>query len=338
GMAVLVDDPPVTGTKIASAADALEAVGFPRSAVVLLLGLFYHEEHLPARLRQRQVVTLPWPDWSLHDRLGGDGLVKSLTTMLAGRTIPAPGDHGTHKVRTVASAEPVALEPIGDPTARPLVRSHVRALVRAGLVAEDGSAVTLDVYVKGTGLGYFGRHSALVARLLAGSVPDAYGWRDGFLFRRAMPESGRLTRYGAPAEPAGDEQRRHDRSAGSSASCIASYVALRSARAAVPVDTSMRMSHRHTVWELAGDALTATLGRWAPIAGPPARRAARHLLRTSHPSVVDGNAMLAHWFDDDAGLGRKVDFDERAFSVWDQACYDGAWDLAGAAADHRVRV
>jgi len=211
-------------------------------------------------------------------------------------------------VRETLSSLGLAVEHVGRVSVSEPRRGHVVAVFHVELV--DGS--TRSVCVEGAGLGYLGRHALAVARPLAEFLPEVYGLRDGLLYREWFPEETRLK------EP--DPAR------------IASYVVARNRALAVQEDTTLRLVGRDPAWELAADMLGRAFGRARLVVRPFAQRAARRLLETAQPSVVDGSMALSHWFSS-AGGARKVGFHRRAFSNEDRSSYDPVYDLAGAAND-----
>jgi hypothetical protein len=308
GMALLVDDPPVTGSKLRASAEQVAALGFDNHRVVLLLALLGAAAAVPASLRGLPAVLLPWHDWSVTARLHPDAVGRALDTLL-------------HDPQPVDAVERLSLDPVPDLVARPLVRSHLRALYRV-----HWHDRWCDVYVKGTGLGYLGRHSLALSRRLQGRIPDVMGWQDGLLYRRALPESRRCTTTVAGASLAAD---------------IVDYVVQRRCALALAEDTSLRMQGRRPAWELASAILGNELGRLRRPLQRPLRHLVRNLLTVERPMVIDGSMALSHWFVLDGEAPQqgkvKVDYDERAFSVWDSACCDPVFDLAGAAADAECR-
>lgn len=313
GLALLVDDPPVTGAKLATAAEQLEGMGFSQGSIILALQLLGPSEALPVRLRRYPAVLLPWPEWAINRKLSEEAVGNTLMALLPGGSV------------RVLSRAP--LPPIEDVKARPIVRSHLRARYRIQLI-ERGTEKTVerDVYVKGTGLGYFGRYSMAVAGRLQPFLPNVYGWQDGLLYRAYLPEENRLSSIRI------DEPRAAIR--------IASYVAARAQALRVAEDVSLRLVRRHPLWQLCSDELGRAFGGAALFIRPLLHRVARHLVAVAQPAVVDGSMTLSQWFGapDAGGLPAaggllKVDFDERAFSVWESYAYDPVFDLAIAAAD-----
>jgi len=326
GLALLIDDPPVTGNKLAASADELERIGVPPGSIVLLVPLLGGGQVLPARLRPRQTVVLPWHLWSINDRLTDSSLQQALSHILVGRDVRLPHENRDLRVAAVDDVEPLELEPITDIKSRPLVRSHLRTARRVRVRDKAGVAGAIDVYVKGTGLGYFGRHSMAVAKRMEGRVPETYGWLEGLLFRALLPEAARLT----------------NALDGKAAAPIASYVVSRAHVLQAPEDKSLRMRHRHAARDLVGDVLASGFGRLRPLVSRPLERYTTRVLRPANAAVIDGSTALPQWFYESNRTGPshvvKVDFDERAFSVWDLYCYDPVMDLAITAADWEFRL
>ncbi|MDQ3890404.1 MAG: hypothetical protein M3312_07605 [Actinomycetota bacterium] len=326
-LALVVDEPPRTGTQLARAAAELERAGFVRESVTLLVPLF--ESRLPAPLSGYETVTLPWAEWAVQRRLTPRGVEQTLDTMLRGRTVTVATDDGGEAafvVRSVEGARPLAGEgakPLaggaGDGTPR---RGHVRAAYQVQLVDDaTGERVAHEVCVEGAGLGYLGRHALVVASGLDGFTPEVYGLREGLLYRAWLPESWRLSAARLSEEPVVAER-------------VASYVLARTRALAVPRDTSQRLVWREAVWELAADLLAKPFGRAEVLLRPAISFAARRLLLARTPAVVDGSMALSHWFAPpfQGHEAQKVDFGVRAFSNHDRYCYDPIFDLAGAAA------
>lgn len=326
-MALVVDDPPVTGAKVLESLEALAGMGFPHERIVVLLALLGSEDALPERLAHHSVVTLPWDAWACHRQLEEPRLTRTLQTMLTDRPVVLTDTGALATVGAVDELRPAALPSASDLLTRPLARSHLQARYRLGFHDVEGTARQIEVEARGTGLGYLGRHALAVGTRLEGLVPPVLGFEGGLLFSQALPETARLETH-ACEQPEVPEQ-------------LAGHIAERASRLAEPEDTSMRLRGRGPVWEHASYLLRSPLASAGLLLGPAARRLSRRLVHTDHPSIVDGNTGVPHWFVLGTPDGRsllKTAFDERAFSVWDHACYDAVWDLAIAAADHALRM
>jgi hypothetical protein len=307
GLALLADDPPTSGGSFLAAGAALERAGFATQAIVLLLPLFGTEQDVPAGLSSYARVVLPWAEWAVHEQLGPAAVQATIAELLGPSTL----------VNQVESL------PLRERTGR---RGHVQALYAAHCQeAGTGRCYTERVYARGAGLGYFGAHALVVARPLEAYLPRIYGLRRGVLYRQWLAEERQLSTMHVTAPEAQQAV----------ADAITAYVLARGRALPVPEDLSLRLIDREPVWQVAGYLLGRGFGRGAPMARPLLLRAAQRLLEVHRPSVVDGSTGLSRWFAADApGSLRallKVDFDERAFSNLDYACFDPVYDQAGAA-------
>jgi hypothetical protein len=177
----------------------------------------------------------------------------------------------------------------------------------------DGVREQLALCAEWPGVGRFGRLAAASAAALDGLVPHVYGLADGVLLRDRLP--------GGPQEPVTPRE-------------VAAYVAERERRLALQEDRSGRLGARDPVWESAARALAPVLGRAGvllrPVLVQPLTR--RLLASAPQPCLVDGLTAPEHWAADGTGAHRKLDWAEGGFASFDLACYDAAYDLAGAVA------
>jgi hydroxymethylpyrimidine pyrophosphatase-like HAD family hydrolase len=299
GHVLVTDDPPVTGSSLAAACAALERLGVPRSATVLLLALQGESAHLPCSLAPYRAVTLAQDEWGLRSRLEPEAVRSELAALLEDEL-------------DIDGVEPVPLPG----AAR---RRHHRSLFSVrGRHVVDGTATELTVLASGVGLGYFGAHHLAVARALDAFGPRVLGLRDGVLYREWIAAERRMAADG-DALP----------------TSVAEYVAARRRALRVDRDRTVAMIGQRPVWEVAGLVLGGGFGRAAPVARVAlVNRAARRLLRVTQPSVVDGNMTPDHWFTaaEDGQPALKVGLSDRTYWSLGLACCDPAFDLAGAGA------
>jgi hydroxymethylpyrimidine pyrophosphatase-like HAD family hydrolase len=302
GLALLNDDAPVTGASLASAARTLRGLGLAPRDIVLMLQISESGEELPVALASYPAVVLPWEQWTVQDRLTPTRVRTTLDALLG-------SDHRA----LVAERIPVSFHR----------RGHCRARFRVELrEVPTGERYDLQVLVEGVGLGYLGAHALAVARELTTFSPRIFGLRDGLLYREWLPNERRAGRAAAERDPA-------------IAGSIAAYVAAR--RRALPVaeDISLRLAREQPAWEVASMTLSHVFGR-ARLAARPllTDRVAKRLLRVERPSVVDGATDLDRWFTGDGERApmTKVGAAERSFWHLGLACFDAAFDLAGATA------
>ncbi|MDX6470956.1 MAG: hypothetical protein QOF75_2759, partial [Gaiellaceae bacterium] len=307
GTVLLTDDPPATGESLVAAAGDLERLGVPRASIVLLLQSFVSGAGLPPALGRYERILLPWERWAIHGLL-------------------APGN-----VRTVAEelfardGRVVAIErrPLPPPTRE---RAHLAARYRCELDSGQGRTVR-EIYVKGAGLGYLGRHALAVERALPGRVPRIHGVVDSLVIREWLPDERRADSSSLDGKALAAE--------------LAAYAVLRRRALAVDEDVAQRLSGRSAVWEVASRLMSGAFGRaWPLVHAVAVGPALRRLLGAASPAVVDGAMDLDNWFTGQGGTTPlvKVDADEKAFSSSDLSCCDAAFDVAGAAAAAGGRI
>ena len=201
------------------------------------------------------------------------------------------------------------------------VRSEVPGLptrdrhlaVKVSALVHTGSDVReLELVAEGAGTGYYGRHAGEVAERLAGRVPEVLAVHDGVLLRS-----------GGPATTARD----------AAAADVAGYVAARAERLRVAEDRAGALRGRQPAWEISARILSAGFGRLAPAVRPfLIDPVLQRMLRAATPALTDGRTAISEWIaQPEEGGVRKTEFDEGCFSHLDLACYDPAFDLAGAA-------
>jgi hydroxymethylpyrimidine pyrophosphatase-like HAD family hydrolase len=300
GIALLTDDPPVTGSGVESSARELEQAGFAPESLVLLLQVF--GAGLPAVLDRYPAVVLPWETWTVIARLAPEVVERELSALI--------GPHGS--VLQVDALSPPRRS-----------RGHVRARFRVRMRGRPGVAGDQQqVVVEGIGLGYFGSPPLVATRLLEGFAPKLFGARDGLLYREWLPDERRAAAVDEQIEPA-------------VARGIAAYVSERHRALPVAEDMSLRLVGEQPAWEVASTILSRAFGRAWPLAKVLVMdRVVKRLLHVSRSSVVDGSTDLDHWFSGERSgdLLVKVQPAEGPFSHLGLSCFDPAFDLAGATA------
>ncbi len=299
GQALLIDDPPVSGASLVAAATRLERHGVPHDGIVLLLALERSGGMLPATLSGYAAVLLAEHEWSVHARLEDSAARDVLAGLLRDQL----------ELVSIRRVE------LGDAAFR---RGHRRALYRVSGTEPSGRGQReLDILATSVGVGYFGARELAVARELGPFGPRVFGLHDGVLYREWIPGGHRLS-AGADRLP----------------DAAAAYVAAR--RRALPLarDKTVALHGQRPAWEVAGIILGRSFGRAAPLARVAlVDRAARSLLRTSSPSVIDGSMSPGHWFASQDGSGAiKVTLTQRTDWSLGLACADPAFDLAGVGA------
>ena len=305
GMALLVDDPPVTGRSVSAVARQVRQSGLPPHAIVALLARPEAQpEALPA-LSPYLHVTLSGPDWRIVRALRAEAVARALRDFLPPTTELLRLDVHTEL-----------------PGAAGTLRAHLSASYTAELHDRATQEfLSRDLVAEGVGLGYFGRHAVAVGRALHGWVPAVHGFTEGVLVRDAT------------AAPSLTNRSRLWADAGT-AEHVAEYVLAR--RRALPstVDRSMHMAGQCPVWEVAAGHLCPALGRLGmPLRIPLLDPILRFLLSVTNPGIIDGRMFPDHWRHKMSGRSGllKENFAEGAFSNRELFCYDPVFDLAGAA-------
>jgi adenine/guanine phosphoribosyltransferase-like PRPP-binding protein len=281
GSVIVVDDPPASGGSMARVAGAVCALGAAAEQVVPMFAT-HSGASVPSALRGYGCITLPWEQWSVHDRLAPDAVARSLERLW-------PGTRVDRVVRL----------PLDDSE----VRGHVAARYSATV---DGHA--RELFVRGAGLGYLGRHALAVAAELSDWLPPVHGVVDGLAFRDWIPARSR-------AQPSEAE--------------VAEYAAARARRLALDHDPTPLFAGQDPVWEVASNVLSRAFARgWRGMRISALDVVTRDLLRARRPCVVDGRMDPALWYSGPI----KAKADERAYSNRNLACCDAAYDVAAAAA------
>ncbi|HEY2192765.1 MAG TPA: hypothetical protein VGH76_10765 [Actinomycetospora sp.] len=310
GLALVLDDPPVTGASIAAVAEQLEREGLPAAAIVAVLA---RTDERPAPLpvlgRYAQ-VSLNGPDWHIARVLRPDRVAEALR-----RVLPP-----TDELLRLETRAPAADTPTPG-------RGHVEASYTAQLLDHvTGSTVRRDLVAEGVGVGYLGRHAVAVAGALPGWVPVVHGFADGLLIREATSARPGPGRDLTPFEDA-DRLGEH----------VVGYVLARHRALPAVADTSMRVAGHSPAWELAAAQLCGVLGRLGlPLRIPLVDPIMRRLLTVTSPMIVDGRMSPQRWRLADPGPDGvaerivKETFAEGAFSNRELFSYDPVFDLAGA--------
>jgi hydroxymethylpyrimidine pyrophosphatase-like HAD family hydrolase len=324
GLCLVIDDPPKRGRAIVDVTSRLEDLGLAPESIVLMLPVIDPRPLQRPELAVYAAYTLERRAWTIQSRLKPEQVRAALRPMLEGNLVTLLDDGAAPRTVEVAAIDRVRRLPlrasvgVGEDA-----RRHLAALYRVSIRTADGEAVEHSVYVKGTGLGYLGRHSTDVASALEGMVPAVYGLSGGLMYRAWIPEEWRVT---APTPGL--------------ARSIAEYAATRRRRLAVDEDVSLRLVAGRPIWKLAAAQLERAFGRAAPAFRAFDHEVARRLTDADRPAVWDGSMALSNWIEVKGPQGGhlKVDFDERAFanqdSVGDEMyCYDVDADVAATAAD-----
>lgn len=291
GFVAVVDEPPTTGRSMALVGGAVRR----ELAPARVIGLYAAFEGPAPRMLPADMpcVVLPPEAWHIRNLLNEP----SLDAMV--RAAFPDGD----VIEVCAESPGLATR-----------ERHLGVQVTAKFRTAHGGFRETELRAEAAGIGYLGGHARAVAERLEGHVPPVHALHDGVLLRgRGVPVKAELV----------------------TAAEVAAYVATRRERLHVPRDRSGRLRGRRPAWQVGARILSPGFGRLAPALRPllvdPALRA---LLTSAAPCLTDGRTAFGAWesIGERAQDGaRKTDFDEGCFGRLDLACYDAAFDLAGAA-------
>lgn len=306
GLVLICDDPPNSGETLFKVVNMLRQRGIAQENIVLLLQLFEGSQELPAALRNLQNVTIPWPDWWIQSALGADAVQKELANLLQ------PELRITHLERLALPYDPI-------------LRRHAKALYRMDLVnSVTGRTYSKTIEIKGVGLGYFGEHHLAISRKLIGYSLHIILLKNGLVYEE-VPD-------GLKAVMPEDIRRDEDL-----LKRMTDYVLKRNVQLTCDVDLSLQLKSRNAVWEVAGNLLSVAFGKaWYLLRMPLLDAQVKRILDVPHPSVIDGDMNLNHWFIRDGGsisdeVLIKENLAERDFSHEDLSTFDAAYDLAALA-------
>ncbi len=303
GLALICDDPPISGGTIHKTAVMLEQAGVSIANIVLLLQLFGDLSSLPASLTKYQSVIIPWQDWNIHQYLDPGSVERVLTEACI-------------EPMRVVKVNPIQIENESE------ARQHAQSLYEVELIdSKSGTTYSRLVQVKGIGLGYFAEHALAVSSVLSGYSPQLIRVQNGLCYQDLSVKSHLLSL----ATISGDGKWQES---------IIEYILERNKKLSVRKDISLQLYGRNAVWEVASNMLGKVYGRgwW------PARKAfidpfVKNVLRAPKPSIIDGDIGLINWYVFDTGETPlvKMHLTERDFSHKDLFSYDPVYDLASLA-------
>lgn len=252
---LIFDDPPTTGSALATSVRCLERVAPPEAKVVLALAVANEDGALPTDLDEFERVTLAWRSWAIHGELSEGAIARDLAVHLG------PGT----KVIDVTARD-------ADPTPR---REHVERRYVARLRSARGSVRELEIEARGVGLGYLGDDARLIARLLGDFLPELIGVSHGVMLSRAVDPGGA---HAIDASRVAEylQHRRH----------VLTTPRDRSASSGVP--QSVPVVAAQLLTRVAGENAAFLLGAMIE---PVVRR----MLTVDSPCVIDGRMTASSW-------------------------------------------
>ncbi len=312
--AVIVDEPPDTGSTLANAVGILRKAGIIARDVVALLPVHPTRrdwnrgyEFLP--LAEVCVLTLLPEEWHKHRRLEPD-VVESLLQTYYGKRA-----YVNARVMTSTTAERfnAQLQHLSEEK----FHTRLKRVYEVRLRTHAGQIETRYVLAKSVGWGWLGYHAFIAAQELSDFVPPVLGLRDGILYTEWLPQSD------PPPAQQDREQLLHT---------AASYVAARVRSMGLGIDPSPMLSREgyHKGLDLLANMLSKAYG-WKAAAVLKRGRIRHELSRhpTPFPTLIDGKMRSEEWI---AGSGSflKTDFEHHGMGKTELNVTDPAYDLAEA--------
>jgi haloacid dehalogenase-like hydrolase len=312
GLAVLVDEPPVTGSTLTKAVDVIRKAGFTTSNIIALLPV--HEtrrdwassyEFLP--LRGIRIVTLEPEHWHKHQLLESNAVECRLEEYFKLR--------GYSGIRVVASSTAAQLNSQLQRLSEEKFHTRLKRIYEIQLRTAEGRDETRYVLAKSVGWGWLGYHAFIAGRRLSEFVPPVLGLRDGILYTEWLPQSN-------PVAADGDRDQVIRR--------VASYVASRVRSMGLGKDPAPDLSRvdQHKGFTLLAEALSRAYG-WKVAAVLKRCRILHELSRRPcpFPTLIDGKMRRQEWITGSSEL-LKTDFEQHGLGKTELNMTDPAYDLA----------
>ena len=312
-VAIIVDEPPDTGSTLASAVDLARRAGFAANDIVALLPVHPKRrdwatsyEFLP--LRAVRILTLEPEQWHKHRLLEARAVEGRLAEYFVSR--------GYVSVSVVASATAAGFNTRLQDSSEEKFHTRLKHVYQISLRTSTGRSETRFVLAKSVGWGWLGYHAFMAGSRLAEFVPPVLGLRDGILFTEWLP----------PSSPETNEDRR--RVIGR----LASYLATRVRSLGLGRDPSfdLNRAEQHKGFVILAESLSHAYG-WKPTAFLKRGRIQYELSQRQCPvpTLIDGRMRREEWIPTAAGL-LKTDFEHHALGKTELNATDPAYDLAEA--------
>ena len=306
--AIIVDDPPHSGSTVFTTFEILRKLGFPHSRCKALVPSHPAKPNWHKPLPASYFVVLPPDRWRKRALLetGPD------QALLARYFGAAPGDRiSVSGCDGNAVFEARMKRNSADPRMERLKRVFM-----VGIESGDGGTQTRYVIGKSVGWGWLGYHAFLAGDRLAGMVPPVVALRDGILYTEYFPQGladvGQLPERGMVLETAAD------------------YVAarVRHLRLKSAASSAMDMQRHNNGLRLLEKAMSRNYGRFPTDTLMRSRIGGRlRPLFGTLPVLIDGAMQPGEWIFRD-GRALKTDFEHHGLGKGPVNVIDPAFDLA----------
>jgi hydroxymethylpyrimidine pyrophosphatase-like HAD family hydrolase len=314
GLAVVVDEPPNTGSTLTKAVGVIRKTGFAAGNVVALLPVHPSrrdwascDEFLP--LRGIRVVTLEPERCHKQRLLESEAVERRLTEYFRWRRYSG--------IRVGKSSTVSKLNSQLQRLSEEKFHTRLKRIYEIQLQNDDGRVETRYVLAKSVGWGWLGYHAFIAGCRLSEFVPPILGLRDGILYTEWLPQSN-------PVAADGDRDQVIRRTA--------SYVASRVRSMGLGRDPSPDLSRadQHKGFTLLAEALSRAYG-WKAAAVLKRDRVRHELSRRPCPlpTLIDAKMRRQEWITGPSAL-LKTDFEQHGMGKTELNMTDPAYDLAEA--------
>lgn len=310
-LAVLVDEPPSSGSTLVQALECLRSAGFPDKNIVILVPVHPARQEWRSRgvfqcLSHIQTVTLEPEEYYKNKILFSDTVEQRLSECF--RAL------GYSSVKLVESATALEFNRRLDSLSEEKSQNRLKRVYEVRLQKSFGETETRWVLVKSVGWGWLSYHAFVAGERLATFVPAVLGLRDGLLYTEWLcsPES----------PPKADRTRLTN--------AAASYVAARARRLTLSEDPTpdLAAEKRNLGLEKLTDLLTQVYG--SKIAGNLKRSRVQYELSREaapRPTFIDGRMRWLEWISSGDSF-YKTDFEQHGLGKFELSSTDPAHDLA----------
>jgi len=312
-LAIILDDPPSTGSALLSAARIAHESGFPNDRIGLAVPTMgTNQDWLSAFPNHRLLVQLKSSEWRKHELFGKAQIkerFRDFFNLTASDAVDIVEDEKV--IRLNQSLQ----EQISEPRSTRLKKVYAFTISRAG-----GKSFTGYLLAKSVGFGWLSYPAFISARELSAFVPRVYGLRDGILFMEWVD--------GSSAEDVAVDDVKRQRFLPE----CAAYVSARVNRLNLEASASARvdLGRRNNGIRVLGKALSRAYGTF--VTDTLLRSSVETLLRQldcPFPTLIDGNLQRSDWvFKNDRLL--KVDYEHHGMGKSVLNVTDPVYDLADA--------
>jgi HAD superfamily hydrolase (TIGR01484 family) len=311
-LAVIMDEPPISGGSTAGVARILYKAGFPKNKVAALFPVFYLYPEWKKGWGNlldsgTRVFALEPKEWHKTELLECPAALNAIKGYFTDRgytsvSLRTPGAENFNKELQYFSEQKM--------------HTRLKRVYEVQLRTRTGETETRYVLAKSVGWGWLGYRAFLLGKRLSQFVPPVLGMRDGVIYTEWLPQTSPVA----------------DQALNGHSAQLASYVANRVRWARLEDDPSadlIRDNQHKGYEELAGLLGHAYGSSMASALKRPRIQQRLSENRCPVPTVIDAKMRPQEWIGDSSSL-LKTDFEHHAMGKRELEMVDPAYDLAEA--------